>query len=209
MTATLQEIVPTRQPPAPGQLVSVRNRRFVATAIAGSSIHEERSAAQNLVTLSSVEDDALGEELQVVWELEPGAAILERASMPELSGFDSPARLDAFLNAVRWGAISQADTSALQAPFRSGVDIEDYQLDPLSRAIQMCLQLLRAEVWVVAGSRKLHRITARVIPDNMAEVPVAIAHGRLVVLGGDNQRLHEELIFAGGGVPSFSAAIAF
>lgn len=32
----------------------------------------------------------------------------------------------------------------------------------------------------------------------MAEVPVAIAHGRLVVLGGDNKRLHEELIFAGG-----------
>ena len=137
MTATLQEIVPTRQPPAPGQLVSVRNRRFVVTAIAGSSTHEERAAAQNLVTLSSVEDDALGEELQVVWELEPGAAILERASMPELSGFDSPARLDAFLNAVRWGAISQADTSALQAPFRSGVEIDDYQLDPLSRAIQM------------------------------------------------------------------------
>ena len=112
MTGTLQEIVPTRQPPAPGQLVSVRNRRFVVTAIAGSSTHEERAAAQNLVTLSSVEDDALGKELQVVWELEPGASILERASMPELSGFDSPARLDAFLNAVRWGAISQAGIPA-------------------------------------------------------------------------------------------------
>lgn len=137
MTATLHEVVPTRQPPAPGQLVSVRNRRFVVTAIAGSSTHEERAEVQNLVTLSSVEDDALGEELQVVWELEPGAAVLERASMPELSGFDEPARLDAFLNAVRWGAVSQADTGSLQAPFRSGVDIEDYQLDPLSRAIQM------------------------------------------------------------------------
>jgi superfamily II DNA or RNA helicase len=137
MTATLHEVVPTKQPPAPGQLVSVRNRRFVVMAIAGSTTIEERAQAQNLVTLSSVEDDALGEELQVVWELEPGAAVLERASMPELSGFDEPARLDAFLNAVRWGAISQADTGSLQAPFRSGVDIEDYQLDPLARAIQM------------------------------------------------------------------------
>ncbi len=135
--ATVQEIVQTRQPPAPGQLVSVRNRRFVVTAIARSSTHDERASSQNLVTMSSVEDDALGEELQVVWELEPGAAILERASMPEFSGFDDPARLDAFLNAVRWGAISQADTSSLQAPFRSGIDIEDYQLDPLVRAIQM------------------------------------------------------------------------
>jgi len=66
------------------------------------------------------------------------------------------------------------------------------------RLVAMCLQLLRAEVWAVTGSRKLHRITARIIPNNMAEVPVAVAHGRLVVLGGDNKRLHEELIFAGG-----------
>ena len=90
-----------------------------------------------MVLLSSVEDDAHGEELQVVWELEPGAAVMERASMPELQGFDDQLRLDAFLNAVRWGAISQADVSSLQAPFRSGVEIEDYQLDPLVRAIQM------------------------------------------------------------------------
>lgn len=124
------------QPPVVGQLVSVRNRRFVVTAVISDSI-AEAARSQNLISLSSVEDDALGEELRVVWELEPGGAILERASMPELTGFDDPKRLDAFLNAVRWGAVSQADTSTLQAPFRSGVDIEDYQLDPLARAIQM------------------------------------------------------------------------
>jgi len=129
--------IPSTQPPVPGQLVSVRNRRFVVTSVAGSADTQPGLHAQHLVTLSSVEDDALGEELQAIWELEPGAAILERASMPELTGFDDPARLDAFLNAVRWGAVSQADTSFLQAPFRSGVDIEDYQLDPLARAIQM------------------------------------------------------------------------
>lgn len=124
------------QPPVVGQLVSVRNRRFVVTAVISDSV-AEAAKSQNLVSMSSVEDDALGEELRVVWELEPGAAILERASMPELTGFDDPKRLDAFLNAVRWAAVSQADTSTLQAPFRSGVDIEDYQLDPLARAIQM------------------------------------------------------------------------
>ena len=52
-------------------------------------------------------------------------------------GFDDPARFDAFLDAVRWGAISAADVRALQAPFRSGIEIEDYQLDPLVRALQM------------------------------------------------------------------------
>ena len=122
--------------PVPGQLVQARNRRFVVTTVETSTALGA-GALQHLVTLSSVEDDALGEELRVVWELEPGKSVLERASMPELTGFDEPARLDAFLNAVRWGAVSQTDTSTLQAPFRSGIEIEDYQLDPLARAIQM------------------------------------------------------------------------
>ena len=30
------------------------------------------------------------------------------------------------------------------------------------------------------------------------DTPAVIAHGRLLLLGGDNQRLHEELITAGG-----------
>jgi superfamily II DNA or RNA helicase len=129
-------IVIARSIPVPGQLVQVRNRRFVVTGVEqGAGIPQARP--QNLVSMASVEDDALGEELRVVWELEPGTAVLERASMPELTGFDEPHRLDAFLNAVRWGAVSQTDTSLLQAPFRSGIEIEDYQLDPLARAIQM------------------------------------------------------------------------
>jgi hypothetical protein len=89
------------------------------------------------VTLTSIEDDALGEGLQVVWELEPGARVSEKVELPDPTGFDPPQRLDAFLDAVRWGAIASADISALQAPFRSGVEIEDYQLDPLVRAVQM------------------------------------------------------------------------
>lgn len=125
-----------QQLPAPGQLVQARNRRFVVTGVETSAT-AGTGRPQNLVSMSSVEDDGLGEELQVIWELEPGTAVLERASMPELGEFDEPAKLDAFLNAVRWGAVSQTDTSSLQAPFRSGIEIEDYQLDPLARAIQM------------------------------------------------------------------------
>jgi SNF2 family DNA or RNA helicase len=45
--------------------------------------------------------------------------------------------LDAFLDAVRWGAVSQADDKALQSPFRSGIEIDDYQLDPVVRALAM------------------------------------------------------------------------
>lgn len=129
--------------PEQGQLVEVRQRRYVVGQVIKSTLPPTTlpggiERLQHLVILTSVEDDALGEELQVIWELEPGAHAYDQVVLPEpTSGFDSPHRLDAFLDAVRWGAASSADVRSLQAPFRSGIDIEDYQLDPLVRTIQM------------------------------------------------------------------------
>jgi len=129
-------------PPEQGQLVTVRQRHYVVNEVARSTLPEQllktsRTEAQHLVSLSSVEDDALGEELQVIWELEPGAQVIEKVALPEPTGFDDPERLDAFLDAVRWGAASSADVKNVQSPFRSGIDIEEYQLDPVVRAVQM------------------------------------------------------------------------
>ena len=66
------------------------------------------------------------------------------------------------------------------------------------RLVQMCLRLLRAEVWASGVNRSLHRVTARVVKSSALEAPAVVAYGRLVVLGGDQQRLHEEVITAGG-----------
>src|SRR6478735_1347140 len=130
------------QHPEQGQMVSVRSRNWMVTDVSASTLPHERlqtglESPQHLLTLSSVEDDGLGEELQVIWELEPGARVVEKVALPDPTGFDPPDRLDAFLDAVRWGASSSADVRTIQAPFRSGIDIEDYQLDPVVRAIQM------------------------------------------------------------------------
>jgi Helicase conserved C-terminal domain/SNF2-related domain len=74
-----------------------------------------------------------------LWGVEPGAEVLERATMPSFDPehLDDPGRLAAFLDTVRWGAVTLADSAALQAPFRSGIAIEDYQLDPVVRALRM------------------------------------------------------------------------
>jgi hypothetical protein len=66
------------------------------------------------------------------------------------------------------------------------------------RLVQMCLRLLRAEIWSREGQKRLHRVTARLVPNTVLDTPAVIAHGRLVVLGSDNRRLHEEVIVAGG-----------
>ena len=127
--------------PEQGQLVSVRSRNWIVNEVAPSTLPTEGlhglGNGQTLLTLSSIEDDGLGEELQAVWELEPGCRIIEKVALPDPTGFDTPEKLNAFLDAVRWGASSSADVHNIQSPFRSGIDIEDYQLDPVVRAIQM------------------------------------------------------------------------
>ncbi len=67
------------------------------------------------------------------------------------------------------------------------------------RLVQMCLRLLRAEVWALSGRRAIHRVSAQLLPSGTPwRNPLVIAHGRIVVLGGDHHRLHEEVIMAGG-----------
>ncbi|MFQ6852347.1 DISARM system SNF2-like helicase DrmD [Streptomyces sp. 35M1] len=130
--------------PAHGQLVTVRNRPWVVTDVTRSAVSAEDPAraaaasAPHLVTLVSVEDDARDEELRVVWELEQGTFVHQQYALPSpTDGIDAPERLDAFLDAVRWGAIASADKTSLQAPFRSGAEIQDYQLAPVVRALSM------------------------------------------------------------------------
>jgi superfamily II DNA or RNA helicase len=126
-----------RSAPEQGQLVEVRRRQWIVADVESCSGGIEPSVPQHLVTLSSIDEDSLGEELEVIWEIEPGAHVIERAGLPVIGGRDDTERLESFLDAVRWGAATNADRSFLQAPFRSGVSIEDFQLDPLVRAIDM------------------------------------------------------------------------
>ena len=130
--------------PEPGQVVIVRQRPFVVLDVSASQLPAPAHIAapvrqQHLVRMSSVEDEGLGEELSVIWEIEPGATCVEKSSLPQLEGFDDPRSFDAFLDAVTWGSVSSADTKALQSPFRAGVDVSDseYQLDPVVRALAM------------------------------------------------------------------------
>ena len=121
----------------------MRDRFWLVKNVLASSLPVDvmspSDTPQHLVDLSSVEDDGLGDELSVIWEIEAGTKVLETANLPTpVAGrFDPPVRLQTFLNAVRWGAVASADSQALQAPFRSGITIEDYQLDPVVRALAM------------------------------------------------------------------------
>ncbi|GHF42173.1 DISARM system SNF2-like helicase DrmD [Streptomyces griseosporeus] len=126
--------------PEEGNLVEVRGQSWVVARVEPSPPapdgHENRRPA-TLVHLQSVADGRFGDTLSVIWEVEPGRRVLPAGSLPDAStgAYDSPNRLAAFLDAVRWSAVASADAKTLQAPFRSGVAVEPYQLEPVSRAV--------------------------------------------------------------------------
>jgi len=135
------QTIANKTQPEIGQVVNVRQKKFIVTdvqtsALDSSLINEVLIQTSNLVHLTSIEDDDQGSELIVIWELEPGVSVEEKVSLPSPTGFDDPAALDAFMYAVKWGAIT-SNPKQLQAPFRSGIQAEDYQLEPLIRSLQM------------------------------------------------------------------------
>ncbi|WP_406333621.1 DISARM system SNF2-like helicase DrmD [Streptomyces zaomyceticus] len=127
-------------PPEEGNLVEVRGQSWVVARVEPSPTAADGEGSRRpatLVHLQSVADGRFGDTLSVIWEVEPGRRVLPAGSLPDAStgSYDSPNRLAAFLDAVRWSAVASADARTLQAPFRSGVAVEPYQLEPVSRAV--------------------------------------------------------------------------
>jgi hypothetical protein len=96
--------------PEQGQMVSVQSRIWMVMDVSASTLPPEPPQTgleppQHLLTLSSVEDDGLGEELNVLWELEAGARVIEKVALPDLSGFNPSHKL----HALRWDAVSTSD----------------------------------------------------------------------------------------------------
>jgi superfamily II DNA or RNA helicase len=134
------------QPPVPetGQVVNVRGSTWAVAdvrqqGLPRSPADEGLAQLTHVVSLQSLDEDRLGEELAVVWELEVGHTVAPDQGLPEAINpheFDDPNTLAAFVDAVRWGAVTSADANSFQAPFRSGANVEAYQLEPLRRALQ-------------------------------------------------------------------------
>lgn len=121
--------------PEQGQIVKVRHKIWAITQVTrtkaqtGGSIHK--------VSLECLSDDNLGQSIQVIWEREIAPNIVECTSLPNLEFHDTPEVFRAFIRSLQWGASSLANGDMLQAPFRGGVQMEEYQLAPIIRATKM------------------------------------------------------------------------
>ncbi|MDM9383358.1 DISARM system SNF2-like helicase DrmD [Chlorogloeopsis sp. ULAP01] len=118
-----------------GQIVRVRSRQYlVEDVVAKPSVKED-----TLVCLSCLEDDALGEQLEVLWEREVDAKIIGKTSWESIvnRGFDNPRLFSAYLHTLRWNCVTSTDPKLFQAPYRAGIEVKAYQLEPLRKALLM------------------------------------------------------------------------
>ncbi|MFI5023821.1 MAG: DISARM system SNF2-like helicase DrmD [Alphaproteobacteria bacterium] len=117
----------------PGSFVEVRGRPWLVEALRG-----EGSDLQTL-SLSCISDDAQGEQLEVLWDAEIGAKVLDEDGWRKVGeGLpDSAEVLAAHLRTVRWRSATAADRDLLQAPFRAGIRLDAYQLLPLRKALRL------------------------------------------------------------------------
>ncbi len=142
MTATVIR-PPMPELPEAGQFVQVRGSAWAVTNVRAQGLprspaDEFMAQLSHVVDLQSLDEDRFDETLSVVWELEVGHTVTPAQGLPERIApetFDEPETLAGFIDAMRWGAVTSADPNRYQAPFRSGVNIEAYQLEPLRRAL--------------------------------------------------------------------------
>ena len=121
--------------PQIGTLAWVRQRLYLVENVR-QPVEPGDSA---LVSLACVEDDAQGQTLDVLWDIEPDARADQSDRWHGLGTreFDAPALFAAYVNTLRWNCVTATDATLLQAPFRAGIRIEDYQLEPLRKAFRL------------------------------------------------------------------------
>jgi len=117
--------------PVPGQITRVRQRLYLVE----SSVAPPHVGDSTLVSLSCVEDDAQGQRLDVLWQREIDSEVItgEAWDLIAKRGFDPSKLFAAYLNTLKWNCVTSTDPRVFQSPFRAGIKLDAYQLEPLRK----------------------------------------------------------------------------
>ena len=138
MSRDVAETLPERTPQS-GELVQVRSRRRLVE----ETVESPNPGETARVALACADDDSQGQTLTVFWDYEPDRRTLEDEGWDALAskGFGQPRQFAAFYNTLGWHCTTATDPNLFQAPFRAGIKIDTYQMEPLREAL-----LLRASI---------------------------------------------------------------
>jgi len=129
-TAGFTTSLPRATGPGVGQFVSLRGRLWMVEAQPDGPLSGHR--------LACIDDDASGEDAQVLWSAEVDARLHDEEAWASLGtqGGDA-ATFSAYLRTVRWRTATAAERDLFQAPFRAGIRLDPYQLLPLRKALRL------------------------------------------------------------------------
>lgn len=132
MTAALNR---STQKLKPGAVVRCRTRRYLVEDVQAP----REAGADTVVAMACMEDQSIGQRLTVFLEREIDFEVLGESSWEVVAkrGFDQPRQFSAYLNTLRWNCVTATDAELFQAPYRAGIDVKAYQLEPLRKALQM------------------------------------------------------------------------
>ena len=120
--------------PAVGAIVRVRSRQYLVEEVTPPPDPKSSTA----VRLSCLDDDAQGDALEVLWEREIDTEVVD-ASWETLGarGLDAPSHFAANLHTLRWHCVTATTPRLFQAPWRAGIEVMAYQLEPLRKALHL------------------------------------------------------------------------
>src|SRR5262249_41434780 len=97
----------------------------------------------------------------VLWEAELDAEVLSGCGWDHLAqrGFDPPRLFSAYLHTLRWNCVTATNARLFQSPFRAGIRIDAYQIEPLRKA----LLLPRVNLFIADDGRLGKTIEAALI----------------------------------------------
>ena len=112
----------------------MRSRRWLV-----EGVEDAAPPTSPRVSLACADDDAQGQTLEVYWDFEIDRRILEEEAWSTIGarGFDPPRHFSAFLHTLRWNCVTATDSNLFQSPFRAGIKIDAYQMEPLRKALRL------------------------------------------------------------------------
>ena len=97
--------------PESGDIVRIRMRTYLVEAV-------KQEAGGHCIQAVCLDDDAQGQHLEAVWELELDTKILDETVWKSIGqrGFDNPRYFSAYIHALKWNCVTATNPRLFQAP---------------------------------------------------------------------------------------------
>ena len=123
------------QVPQPGQITRVRQRLYLVEDV----VPPRRVRDASLVRMACIDDDNQGQPLAVLWESEIDCEVVTGEDWASIAnrGFDDARMFASYFNTLKWNCVTSTNPRLFQSPFRAGIRLDAYQLEPLRKALRL------------------------------------------------------------------------